>query len=276
MRSNSRTTSSPGNDRGIALLIVLLVTALLVSLIFEFSYGTRVSLRGAANFRDSQRAYYLARSGVNFVGMLLSDNVKNGKLQDNLEQREWQVVPIISGDDTELRVQWDDEGGKINISTVIKGNEAYVRMGKLFDNRRISQDILDRIADEKKYFRLHTELHQVMGDEDFNKLKDAVTVGPSQKIDVNTASVDVLQSLGMSPGMAGMVVEKRGRELFKKTEEVTAFLGPDNTLIAGMLAVTSDVFKVHSYAAVGGYTKQIEAIIRRGSSGFDILYWRAL
>ncbi len=52
------------SNRGIALLVVLLVTALLIALIFEFAYGTRVSLRGAVNFRNSQRAYFLARSGV--------------------------------------------------------------------------------------------------------------------------------------------------------------------------------------------------------------------
>ena len=71
------------NERGVALLIVLLVTALLLALIFEFAYGTRVSLRAAVNSRDSQRAYFLARSGVNFAGALLSDNLKNNKLQDN-------------------------------------------------------------------------------------------------------------------------------------------------------------------------------------------------
>jgi type II secretory pathway component PulK len=86
-----------GNDRGVALIIVLLVTALLIALIFEFAYGTRISMRSAVNFRDSQRAYYLARSGVKFAGLLLSDNLKKGKLQDQIEQRDWQVVPLMTG-----------------------------------------------------------------------------------------------------------------------------------------------------------------------------------
>src|SRR5512139_2607372 len=84
------------NDRGVALLIVLLVTALLVALVFEFAYATRVSLRAAVNFRDSQRAYYLARSGVNFAGRFLVEYKKNGKLQDHLEQ-DWLPVPFVSG-----------------------------------------------------------------------------------------------------------------------------------------------------------------------------------
>jgi hypothetical protein len=76
--------------------------------------------------------------------------------------------------------------------------------------------------------------------------------------------------------MAGMVVERRNKEPFKKPEEINAFLGPENTMVAGLLAVTSDVFKVDSHATVGGYTKQIEAIITRSGSRFTISYWRAL
>ena len=59
------------NEHGVALIIVLLVTALLIALIFEFTYGTRVSLRAAVNYRNSERAHYLARSGVNMAGVVL-------------------------------------------------------------------------------------------------------------------------------------------------------------------------------------------------------------
>jgi type II secretory pathway component PulK len=81
----------PRSERGIALLIVLLVTALLIALIFEFSYATRISLNSAINFRDSQRAYFLARSGI-FAFIKYGD-----KLRDYyIPQGEWGVVPLIS------------------------------------------------------------------------------------------------------------------------------------------------------------------------------------
>jgi general secretion pathway protein K len=264
------------NNRGVALLIVLLVTALLTALIFEFAYGTRVSLRSAVNFRDRERAYFLARSGVNFAGALLVDNLNKKKLQDNLEQRDWQIVPVITGSDAELRVRWEDEGGKINISTVFKGNDAYKQLGKLFEILAISQDMLDRMVENKKNFFLITELHQVLSDEEFRKLKNFVTVSTETKVNINTASSEVLQSLGLSAGMASMVVEKRNTEPFKSQKEVNDFLGPENTIVAGLLSLTSDVFKVNSFATVGGYTKQVEAVIRRTASGSTVNYWRAL
>jgi general secretion pathway protein K len=280
--SDGNSSGSMKNDRGVALLIVLLVTALLTALIVEFAYGTRVSLRSAVNYRDRERAYFLARSGVNFAGALLSDNLKKGKPQDNLEQRDWQTVPITAGNDTELRVRSEDEGGKISISTVVKDNDAYKRLGKLFEILSINQAALNLIipspTDSRKFYLL-TELHQFLSDEEFRKIQDFVTVSPVTKIDINTAPSEVLQSLGLSPEQAGMIVERRKTEPFKKVDEVNAFLGPDKAIIVSQLDVTSNVFKVNSFATVGGYTKQVEAVITRTTDiyhPFSIDYWRAL
>ncbi len=273
------------DERGVALIIVLLVTTLLIALIFEFAYGTRISLRAAVNFRDSQRAYYLARSGVNFVGLLLSDNLKKGKLLDNIEQRDWQVVPLMTGSsDTELRVRWEDEGGKINVGNLTKGSDGYNRLSELFEIRGINQDILDKISawmiEEKRSLYLLTELHQFLSDEEFQKVKDSLTLAPVTQININTASLDVLksifQSYHLSSGMAEMIKNRRDREPFKTPQEITDFLGPSNTMAAGQLGYTSNVFKVDSFATVGGYTKQVEAVITRSASGFTVNYWRAL
>ncbi len=284
--------TAPKNERGVALLIVLLVTALLIALVFEFAYGTRVSLRAAINFRDSQRAYYLARSGVNFAGLLLSDNKSKGKLYDNLEQRDWQEVPISVGADAELRVRWEDESGKINISNVRKPADpaqladpslAYNRLVILFTNKNIDQSIIDQMDQwqtrEQEKFYLLTELHQFLSDEDYNKVAPFLTVAPSvTQTDINTASADVLQSIGMSPGTAQDVVQQRGSSgPFQDAAKLASFLGAEYDKVGGgNLTMTSDVFLVDSFSSVGGYTKQIEAIIERSATGFKVLYWRAL
>lgn len=281
------------NERGVALIIVLLVTALLIALIFEFAYGTRISLRAAINYRDSQRAYYLARSGVNFAGEYLAYNLlkdpETGVTHeyDNLEERDWQTVPYIPGNDTQLRMRWEDESGKINISNATKGSDAYNRLVILFSNLGIGQDILDQISEwmiaEKRSFYLLSELHQFLNDNEFRKLQDYVTVlppsaTPGNKIDVNTAPAAVLQSLGMSTNAAESIVAQRSEQPFKPTDDLSPFIGQNSAAIAGQLCFTSNVFSVNAYATVGGYTKQVDAIITRASdgSGFTILYWRAL
>ena len=277
-------------DRGVALIIVLLVTALLIALIFEFAYGTRISLRAAVNFRNSQRAYYLARSGVNFAGRFLAANLSSGvtgtaTIYDNLEQQEWQTVPFLPGNDAELRVKWDDEAGKIRI-TDITNPYRQAMLSALFENKGIDRVVLDNMIQNAgviKNIGLLTGLHQYMSDEDYDKVKDFVTTSQVDRIDINTASPQVLQSLGINSGAAGMIIEERKKAPFTDHAKVSDFPGinstflPSTTLqVANFLTETSNVFKVYSYATVGGYTKQVEAVITRSNSGFTVNYWRAL
>jgi type II secretory pathway component PulK len=50
-----------GNERGVALLMVLLVVALLTAVIVDFSFNTRLDSKIAANVRDALIAASLAR-----------------------------------------------------------------------------------------------------------------------------------------------------------------------------------------------------------------------
>ena len=52
------------NQRGIALLLTLVILVLLVALIVEFDYGTKIDLITAANFRNDVQASYIAKAGV--------------------------------------------------------------------------------------------------------------------------------------------------------------------------------------------------------------------
>jgi type II secretory pathway component PulK len=206
---------------------------------------------------------------VNFTGALLSDNLKKGKLQDNLEQREWQLVPIMTGSDTELRVRWEDERSKININTI----DSSPWINNLFEDRRVGVDALGRIStlkiETQGGFFFVSELHKVMTDEDCNKVANYLTVNSDNIIDVNTASEDVLSAVlkGKNTSPTWVVANR-------KDGPIQNLAGTD--INSGEYATTSDIFRVYSYATVGGYTKQIEAVIKRTNSGFTVMYWKAL
>jgi len=263
-------------DRGVALLLVLLVTVLLTALIFEFVYGTRVSLHAAVNFRDSQRAYFLARSGVYAFA-------KSKDLRDAIPQGEWNVVPIVSSGDTELRLRWEDELGKIYAADVKTNKVTYNVLQALFENRSIDVDVLDRMTDSTSTINkmgLLTGLYQYMSDEEYDKVKDFLTVTQAQgprKININTAPLVVLQSLckglGKNDSVAGLVISRRESNPFTSTADIVNMPGMD-PLVASYLDVASNVYKVYAYATVGGYTKQVEAIIDLTKS--SPLYWREL
>jgi type II secretory pathway component PulK len=265
------------DNRGIALLIVLLVTALLISLIFEFSYATRISVNSAVNFRDSQRAYFLARAGV-YAFIRYTD-----MLTKNIPQDEWGVVPLISEGDTQVRIKWEDEMGKIDISMIRKPgllitNPTYDWMTQLFFQKAIDQDILDKIDENHMTFQLPTQLHQVMSDQDFAKIARFVTTPmtpgnfASYKININTAPPEVLEALGIN--QAALIVAERGRQQISATNVKNFIDEQTYNKLSANLIYSSTKYKVYSYATVGGYTRQVEAVIQSGNP--VPLYWRAL
>jgi general secretion pathway protein K len=82
-------------ERGLALLMVLVTIAMLTVAVVEFLYQNRVQLQMAANVRDRAKAYYLARSAVNFTRLILyfqgqADRMSGGTV------KLYQLIPIES------------------------------------------------------------------------------------------------------------------------------------------------------------------------------------
>jgi general secretion pathway protein K len=267
--------SKPRNDRGVALLIVLLVTALLIALIFEFAYGTRVSMRAAVNYRDSQRAYFLARAGF---GVFAKYPDLRKKVPHGMDSG---PIPYVSEGDTSLNIRWEDESGKISIYNATKTSDAYNRLTVLFDILEINTAIVDQIStwmtEEKKRFNSLTELHRFLSDEDYRKVQDLLTVSDFSKINVNTASALVLRSLGVKAEDAENIVRLAEQSPFDdQTIENAPGMNPS---IKGQLVYSNtlnNIYKITSTATVGRYTKKIEAIITLTGSGFTVKYWRAI
>ncbi len=143
MRSISKSMS---DQRGMALLMVLVTVAVLSAMIVDFAYQNRINLDMAANTRDRVRAYYLARSAMNFARLILHfqgqiDRMTGGslKLYDLLPIESDLAKALTSGEmgkafgmegleldatkgfgDFEGRffAQIDDESAKININSL--------------------------------------------------------------------------------------------------------------------------------------------------------------
>jgi hypothetical protein len=253
----------------------------MIALIFEFAYGTRVSLRAAVNYRNSQRAYFLARSGFGVFARF-------PELRDYIFQGEYGTVPYVSEGDKVLQILWEDERGKINITNIASGNDAYNRLTKLFELLQIDQNKLDDMSRwmvaEQRGFYLLTELHRFLSDEDYGKVEKFLTVSTTDnKININTASSQVLQSLGFSAPDAAKIAESAQQEPYgSSTKPINSAPGV-TTMIASQLVASSNVYKVRSVATVGavdgvgGYKKQIDVIMTLGGlNGYTVNYWRAL
>jgi len=141
------------NNKGIAIVITLLVLTLLIVLILEFNTGMRIEARAAANFRDDIKAYYLARSGVTFAMAVLEDDDKTDQNYDAPDELWAQKLPPIPLGDGFVTVEITDEDSKINVNKMSSGfgivNSETMRalMGRYLKQFDLDEDIANSIAD---------------------------------------------------------------------------------------------------------------------------------
>lgn len=114
---------SVGNERGMVLLVVLLIITLLSVLLSEFSFSTLVDLRLAETFRDSTRGYYLARGGITLGTTLISQD-KNGYDAPNDPTEIWsQGLPSYPVGGGYLSLSAEDLSGRLNLNRLfVNGN----------------------------------------------------------------------------------------------------------------------------------------------------------
>jgi general secretion pathway protein K len=145
------------DERGIALLLTLLVLTLLVALILEFDAEARREYRDAAAFRDNFKATVLARAAVQAArGTLQQDLAKDRKAGQFFDSSTdlW-ALPIrdYAIGDGLLTGQIEDERGKLNLNDLAAGGDAIAkkarvqRVKRLFELLQINPDLVDAIVD---------------------------------------------------------------------------------------------------------------------------------
>lgn len=122
-------------ERGMALLLVLLVVALLTTLLVEFAFSTLVDLRLTETFRDSTQAYYLAKGGVTAGSMLLKEDRNRYDSLDEMWSQGISNYPVGHGF---ISIRISDLGGKLAVNRLVEGNSPQAvmvdRFYRLFAN----------------------------------------------------------------------------------------------------------------------------------------------
>lgn len=172
------------DEKGIALILVLWVLALLSVIVGEFCYAMRTEVDITRNFKAQTEAYYIALAGINrAIGELIrnqmmpiqpessEDEAKEGKKEaepSELEPMEtpdrWRInvdIPPISFGQGEFRVRIGNESGKININGA---DETLLKM--MLDAFDLEEQQKDIIVDSILDWRDENNLHRVNGAED--------------------------------------------------------------------------------------------------------------
>jgi general secretion pathway protein K len=145
------------DERGVALILVLLVIALLVPLVLQFDAEARREMREAAAFRDGLKAAALAKSGVQAArGVLKLDarlEAQSGQQFDGLTDP-W-AMPLTNyqlGDGV-ITAQIEDERGKLNLNDLAGQGDPLIKQAKvlrvkrLFELIQVDPRLADAVAD---------------------------------------------------------------------------------------------------------------------------------
>lgn len=294
------------NQRGAVLLLVLVVVALLSALLTEWSFSTLVDLRLTETFRDSSRAYYLARGGVE-VGRQLIGIDRN---EYDAPTEMWGIgVPSYPvSDDATVAIAIVDEDGRFNLNKVVDNigmnvnpimRDRFRRLlthleiddpdglsDALIDWIDLNQETSPRGAENSWYQGLASplaskdgpldtvdELRLVKGftPEIVQRLAPFVTVAGVSQLNVNTASQELL--LVWHEEVTAAAIEqlllRRQEKPFRTLQEVKEAIDAENYLKLsqqGDIAVTSQFYRISSEGRINDGVRTVEVLLEKAGN----------
>ncbi len=301
------------SEKGLALIIVLLITAFLVTVITEIVYAVHRYGEMASLYTNGERASLLASGGVLLTGSLLSEKFESESGVTVLYADE--TDRIIRDSDGEVRITLADEQGKVSLNSLVTSNgginiEKYEIFARLVDTLELPRELPDTLTDwldkdnePRKTFGAETkdyygnlkkpyraknstldsvdELLLVKGfiPKAVKALRPYVTVHTDGLININTAPKEVIMALDkqITGDMAETVISKRADSPIESATELRDIPG-FSTIAVGLqkrVTVKSTKFGLTSRANVGGSVRVVEAVIlQSGSVEPTVLYWR--
>ncbi len=260
------------NEKGFALIITLVVSALLVALVAEFVNEVYVDTSSRQNFVDAQQASLLAESGIAGGIKLLQFTMASQGFTSLLDP--WAKPLKLDDEQGSIEVTIEDEAAKINLNSIAGSNgnfiDAYYPIATRFLKKAgLSPDLCDGIADwvdtndepkpagaETTYYRslqppysakngwfdTVDELRLVKGFDakTMERLRPFITVfadslpGSPAPININTAPPEILAALdeGLSDDLVARIVDYRKTTPFKSPADILKVAGLDKIGIA--------------------------------------------
>lgn len=296
------------SEKGIALVTTLLIIVFMVALITEVVSIVHKDLNVVENVRSSHNASIIAGDSVIIASKYLKESLSERKFSTKHDLVPF-TLPI--GENGYVDVKIEDVESRLSIKGLIYPNgkinekkfEAYKR---LLNYLNLNEDIIYPLADwvdkndESRYMGGETsdyysnlkspyvaknadldsidELYYVLGynDEIMRALKNHVRVEGSNKVNINTASKEVIASLSeeITVDMAGRLIAYRDERPFMSTGELRAIPGFEKIgyALRGFMKVKSNLFLFKATASIEKVTKKVEAIIDINTG--KVLYWR--
>lgn len=291
------------HQRGVALLTALLIVAVIASISTYLAWDITLEIRRTQNLIDQDRAYVLCRGAENWVALILQQDARKNPGVTYLDQNWATPLPPTHIGDAVVSASVTDMQGRLNLNAIDPGTAlgtvALERVGRLLAlhnaDPRLSGALADWVdpsgvqaagfgAETGYYMTLvppyraanrpfvsPSSLRLVRGfDARLTAALDpevaALPLGTT--LNVNTASRNVLESLGLSATTATAVIEQRLSQPFQHITQFVEFVTVRKQQVntAG-LGVYSHFFLVRTQASLGATQTALYSLVDVGSQG---------
>lgn len=297
------------SKKGLALIITLLITAILVTVITEIVYAVHIHMSMTNSYKNSQQASLLAQGGIELANTGLKEMTKE-KAYTIFNEHD--VNKILAEGNSVLSLNAEDEQGRISLNAIVYSSgeinseyyAVYLRLLKILE---LDAGLADALAD---WIDINDEPRQIGGEtydyyqrlsfpykaknnsldsleelllikgytpEVYKKLAPFVTVYTDGKININTASKEALMALSddMTEETAERVIDYRNETPFKDTADIKKVLGFETIGFNLQLKTTvkSSTFRVSARANVEDIIREAEAVIQTGENS-GVRFWR--
>jgi general secretion pathway protein K len=205
-------------EKGMVLLLVLVVVALLSALVTEFAFSTLVNMRLTETFRDSTKAYYLAKGGIQAGRMMLQEDKRLDGLKTNpfdAKSEFWGQglitnYPVGGG---AVTVDIEDLDGRLDLNGLVNMDNPQTvsvdRVFRLFDGlglpdaAELTADLIDWIdSGDTPYTMIRTDGRNIRTD----GAEDGYYMHLAQPYHCKNAPLDSLDELAMVRGFTPEVI----------------------------------------------------------------------
>jgi general secretion pathway protein K len=173
------TTPKKTGEKGIALIVVLCITAVMVGAAVQMISQTRREVSETINLGDGLQALYLARSGIAFSKALLNAEISdyNGLSQSWANAETWSARFNASFEEGKSSIAIEDETGKIPINYMIKKDGVV--------NSAI-RDLLVRLLNQPQWKLTEEQTEQIV-----NKLQDWMVKNSQQPLGSSESKTNI-------------------------------------------------------------------------------------
>ena len=272
---------NPGRQRGVALISVLLITALVTLIISDMLARQRLSVASSANQLQQQQLWQLALSGEAWAREQLRSDLQteDGLTRVHLGQGWAKAAGEFDIEDGRIRIRLEDLGARFNLDRLRNRNDdlnrdRYQRLLVQFglpphDPASLPAPIgFDHKA---QHFADSSELRRLVAVDapGWQRLQPWVATTGKAALNVNTASAELLATLeSLDSGIARTLVQQRPAKGYKSVQEFLDQPQLQGRQVNGAgLAVSSHNFRATLDVALGERRLRLVSDLRTGNDG---------